>query len=141
MSESSRKLPVWSALGADGVALSHALFVGFVVWGEVLILVGSGLGWEWVHYLRFRLAHLLPVLFVGVQDLMGRVCPLTTWEEQLRRRAGQAVDSKPFIGRLVHRLLMCHLSEQTQRRIRLAFAAVVLITFVLLPPGGATRGP
>jgi hypothetical protein len=49
-------------------------------------------------------------------------------------RAGQTVSNKPFIGRLVHRLLMCHLSEQTQRTIRLSFAAIVLITFLMLPP-------
>jgi hypothetical protein len=119
---------------ADGVALSHLLFVGLVVWVEILILVGALLGWEWVYNLVLRLVHIGLVGFVAVQDLLGRVCPLTTWENQLRAKAGQVRSDKSFIGRVVHSLLMCELDERTLRRIRLSFAAVVLVTFVLLPP-------
>jgi hypothetical protein len=87
----------------------------------------------------FWAIHLGLVLVVGVQDLVGRICPLTTWENRLRQCAGQSVSAKPFIGRLVHRLLMCHLSERTQKIIRLAFAAIVLGRFLLAPPHGMTR--
>jgi hypothetical protein len=130
---SPSKAVCW-AVAADAVALTHALFVGFVVWAELLVLFGSLLGWDWVRNLPFRGVHLGLVVFVGVQDVLGRVCPLTVWENQFRARAGQATSGKPFIGRLVHRLLACHLSERTQRTIRLTFACVVLATFLLLPP-------
>ena len=116
------------------MATLHVLFVGFVVWTEVGILLGLLLQWEWIYNLPLRGIHLGLVSFVGVQDILGRVCPLTIWENQFRLLAGQEVSGKPFIGRLMHRLLMCHLSEQTQRIIRLSFAVVVLGTFVLVPP-------
>jgi hypothetical protein len=134
MATSSSAGAAWNAITADLVAVTHALFVGFVLWGEILILIGVALGWPWVYDLPFRGIHLGWVLLVGVQDLLGRVCPLTIWKNEFRARAGQAVSNKPFIGRLVHSLLMCHLREQTQRTIRLCFAAVVLLTFLALPP-------
>src|SRR5262245_39931609 len=96
-------------LWADVVALTHALLVGFVVWGELLILVGAVAGWEWVRDLPFRTVHLGLVLYVGVQDLLGKICPLTIWENQLRLLAGQTVSGKSFIGKVVHTLLMCDL--------------------------------
>ncbi len=122
------------AFRADVVALSHTLFVAFVFWGELLILAGGLLGWDWVHNLPFRLVHLGLVAYVGVQDLLGKICPLTIWERQLRTLAGQSLVDKSFIGRLVHTLLMCELSERTLRTIRLSFAAVVILTLLLVPP-------
>jgi hypothetical protein len=124
----------WYAFWADVTALTHTLFVGFVVWGELLILTGALLGWQWVHNLPFRAVHLGLVGYVGVQDLLGYICPLTTWERDLRLLCGQSASNKSFVGRLVHTLLMCELNERTLRTIRLSFAAVVVLTFVLLPP-------
>ena len=134
MGKTCREAISWYGVGADATVMTHALFVGFVVWAEILILIGLFAGWDWVFDLTFRLVHFGAVMAVGAQDLLGITCPLTIWERQLRQRAGQAASETPFIGRLVHRLLMCHLSEQTQRRIRLAFAAVVLVTFLLVSP-------
>jgi hypothetical protein len=119
---------------ADAIAALHLLFVTVVVWVQALVLLGALLGWDWVYDPVLRLCHLGLVGFVGVQDLLGRVCPLTTWENDFRRKAGQAPSDKSFIGRVVHSLLMCELNERTLRRIRLTFAAVVLLTFVLIFP-------
>jgi hypothetical protein len=132
--EQSHKPTAFFGIYADGIALLHLLFVTFVVWVEGLILLGVALGWHWIFDPVLRLTHLGMVAFVGVQDLVGRVCPLTTWEDQLRKMAGQSPSGKPFVGRVVHSLLMCDLDVRTQRRIRLTFAAVVLVTFLLVFP-------
>jgi hypothetical protein len=131
VAETSRR---WLGFWADVTASVHALFVTFVVWSELLILAGGLFDWAWTRDFTFRIAHLGLVLVVGGQDLLGVICPLTTWERRLRALAGQDVSSVSFIGRCVHSLLMCHLSERTLRTIRLSFAAVVLVTFVVLPP-------
>jgi hypothetical protein len=73
MTKTSASTAWWDAAGADLMAVTHALFVGFVLWGEVLILVGAVLGWEWIYSLPFRGIHVALVLFVGVQDILGRV--------------------------------------------------------------------
>lgn len=119
---------------ADLVALVHLGFVAFVVWTEALVLLGAVLGWEWTRDPVLRCVHLGLVGYVGIQDVFGKICPLTIWENRLRDRAGQTRSNKSFIGKIVHKLLMCELDERTLRRIRLTFALVVSVTFLIVPP-------
>jgi hypothetical protein len=119
---------------ADLTALVHLGFVAFVVWSELLIVLGAALGWDWVREPVFRCVHFGLVAFVGVNDLLGNICFLTTWENRLRDRAGQKRSDRSFIGKVVHSLLMCELDERTLRRIRLTFAAVVTVTFFAVWP-------
>src|SRR5207249_2342877 len=76
------------SLLADLVLLVHFGFVAFVVVGFVVIWVGYFCRWPFVRDLRFRLVHLLAMTLVLAEALAGFVCPLTTWERQLRIRAG-----------------------------------------------------
>ena len=119
---------------ADFVATVHLGFVVFVVWTEALVLLGAALGWEWVRDPVLRCVHFGLVGYVGVQDIFGKVCPLTIWENRLRERAGETRSGKSFIGTMVHKFLMCEWDERTLRRIRLTFAAVVTITFIVVFP-------
>ena len=75
---------------ADGVLVAHALFIAFVVFGQVLILLGLLLGWRWVRNFRFRIAHLAAIGIVVVQAWIGVLCPLTILENAPppRGRAG-----------------------------------------------------
>jgi hypothetical protein len=134
--QSAQTISPWYGIGANVVATNHALFVGFVVWGEIFILVGGARDWTTIDDPVFRLTHLGCVLYIGIQDLFGKICPLTSWERQLRALAGQTCANTPFIGRIIHRLMMCQLSERTQKIMRLSFAGIVLVTFILLPPRG-----
>ena len=119
---------------ADAIAVVHLGFVAFVVWTELLVLLGTVLGWEWIRDPVLRCVHLGLVGYVGVQDIFGKVCPLTIWENRLRDRAGQTRSNKSFIGKVVHQRLMCELDERTLRRIRMTFALVVTVTFVAVLP-------
>ena len=123
-----------AARRADLTALVHLGFVVFVVWLELLIVLGAILGWEWVREPVLRCCHFGLVAFVGVNDLLGNICFLTIWENRLREKAGQKRSDKSFIGKVVHSLLMCELDERTLRRIRLTFAAIVTITFFAVWP-------
>lgn len=135
MSETQNPAPkAGLARAADAIAVTHLGFVAFVVWTEALVLLGAALGWEWVRDPVLRCVHLGLVGYVGVQDVFGKVCPLTTWENRLRERAGQTRSTRSFIGKVVHNLLMCDLDERTLRRIRLTFALVVVVTFAVVFP-------
>jgi len=79
------------ALQADLVLILHLLYVGFVLIGQVVILVGACLRWKWVRNPWFRWLHLTAMGIVVFEALMGIVCPLTTWEVDLRYDAGQDV--------------------------------------------------
>lgn len=77
-------------LAADLVLIAHVGIVAFVLLGLVLTVVGGVAGWPWVRNRWFRLAHLATIGVVVAQSMAGVVCPLTTWESQLRHLGGQA---------------------------------------------------
>jgi hypothetical protein len=93
------------SLLADTVVLLHLLYVGFVIFGFLTIPAGWALGWAWVRNRTFRLLHFAAIAFVGLEGLIGMVCPLTEWEAQLRRMAGEDFGGGAFIARLASRIL------------------------------------
>jgi hypothetical protein len=84
-------------VAADVVLLLHVLFVGFVVFGLVLIYTGRALGWSWVRNPWLRLLHLLTIAVVVLQSWLSIICPLTTFEMTLRSRAGESTYVGSFI--------------------------------------------
>src|SRR6266478_2969023 len=102
------------SLLADLVLLVHFAFVAFVALGFLAIWVGYFCRWTFVRDLRFRVAHLLAIGLVLAEALTGVICPLTTWEKQLRVRAGQGTGySGSFIQHWFGRILFHDWSEQT----------------------------
>ena len=91
---------------ADGILLAHFLIVLFVLGG-----LAAGLCWlawrrpRWAISPWFRYAHLAAVGIIVLQAWLGRLCPLTLWENALRRKAGQPVYEETFIQHWLHELL------------------------------------
>jgi hypothetical protein len=83
---------------ADLLVAVHVGYVGYVVAGEVLIVVGWWRGWGWVWNFWFRATRLLAIGVVITEEAIGVRCPLTVWEESLRVRAGQPVTGESFVG-------------------------------------------
>ena len=119
---------------ADVVVAIHVAYVGFVVVGQLAILLGIPLKWSWVRNFWFRVLHLLAIVVVGVEGALGIICPLTTWEAQLRELAGQPVERGSFMGRLMHNLLFYDCDQWYFDMGHVVFALLVLLTFVLAPP-------
>ena len=69
------------------------------------MLVGGARGWAWVRCFYLRLIHVLLMVFVTGQAWLGRLCPLTLWEQDLRRIAGEASYEESFIAHGLSRLL------------------------------------
>lgn len=122
------------ALAADLILLLHALIVAFVLFGQVLVIIGGAIGWQWVRNLWFRLAHLATIVFVLIQTWLGQLCPLTVWEQDLRRAAGQATHDQSFIGYWLGRVLFFDLPWWAFIVAYTAFALVVLWSWWWLPP-------
>lgn len=125
---------------ADAVVILHASYVLFVVLGELLILLGWWRRWEWVRNLWFRGLHVLAILTVVAESWLGITCPLTTLEARLRSHAGQPVESSSFIGRLVHDLLFIDWPNWGFTVVYSLFGALVVISWVLLPPRWRSDG-
>lgn len=119
---------------ADVVVALHAVYVGFVVGGLVAILLGAVLRWRWVRNRWFRLTHMLAIIIVAGEALANVACPLTVWENELRRRAGQDVSEAGFLGRCLHNLIFFDLPAWVFTAGYFGFALFVLATLLLVPP-------
>jgi hypothetical protein len=96
--------------------------------------VGLWQRWRWVRNLRFRLAHLVAIAVVVLQAWLGVLCPLTTLENALRLRAGEAGYSGSFIGHWLHRILFYQAEDWIFTAVYSAFGAIVALTWWLGRP-------
>jgi Na+(H+)/acetate symporter ActP len=94
-----------ATLLADALLALHVGVVLFVVGLLPLVLVGGVRGWAWVRRFPLRLAHVLLMAFIAAQAWLGQLCPLTVWEQDLRRIAGEASYRESFIEHWLSRLL------------------------------------
>lgn len=122
------------ALLADLVVALHTAYVAFVVGGMALILIGIRRQWRWVRNPWFRIAHLLAILIVVGESILGIPCPLTTWEAELRQRAGHVSNGESFIGRCLHKLLFIEAPEWLFTVGYGAFAMLVVLALWWAPP-------
>jgi hypothetical protein len=119
---------------ADLVVAVHVGYVGYVVAGQLLILIGWLAGWSWVRNFWFRATHLLAMAVVVFEELQNIRCPLSVWEEKLRILAGQPTTGETFMGRILHSILFYNAEPWVFRVGYLAFGALILITFVFCLP-------
>lgn len=121
---------------ADALVVFHALYVGFVVFGQLAIVVAAPFRWEWARNPWFRFAHLAAIGVVAYEALNDIRCPLTVWEEQLRAAAGQDINAgETFVGRIFHNLLFYpDVPHSFFTTIHVAFFVVVVQGFVMYPP-------
>jgi hypothetical protein len=121
---------------ADAILVVHFLFVAFLVGGFALILAGAALGWRWVRSRSFRLGHLGAILIVTAESLLGLACPLTVWEDALRRAGPPETH---FVGRWIDRLLYYDFPEWVFTAAYAVFALAVAAAWRLVPPRPAAR--
>ena len=119
---------------ADAVAVLHFAYVGFVVVGLLMILMGIVLKWQWIRNRWFRIVHLTMIGIVAVEAVLNITCPLTTLEKYWRAKAGDAVYAGSFIGDLVDSILFIDAPEWIIRVGHLVFAMIVFSTLWLAPP-------
>ena len=121
-------------VAADLALVAHALFVAFVVVGQVLILVGWMRGWRWTRNPVFRLIHLGAIALVVLESWFGVMCPLTWLEFRLREAAGSPVAADGFLAYWLQRLIFYDAPPWVFTLVHTFFGAVVAATFVFYPP-------
>jgi hypothetical protein len=126
---------VFYAICADLLTAFHAAYVGFVVLGELAILIGAAFGARWARNPWFRGIHLLCIGVVVMEAFFHIACPLTVWEYTLRDWAGQATTRETFVGRLVHLVFLDdQFAPWVYEYLHIGFGILVLATYILLPP-------
>ena len=109
-------------IGADAVLMLHLGFILFVLLGGLLVAWKRG----------FLLLH-LPAMAWGIfVELSGRPCPLTHWENLLRRLAGSAGYEAGFVE---HYLLPLIYPAWLSIPVQYLLAAVVVVVNLLIYGG------
>jgi len=120
---------------ADIVLVIHFLFIAFVVLGQVLIVIGGVRHWAWVRSFRFRITHILAIAIVVLQDWLHMLCPLTVWENALRRAAGEPGYPGAFVGYWVGQVVYYEAPPWVFTVAYTLFGAIVLVSWFLVKPG------
>ena len=120
---------------ADALLVLHALIVLFNVGAVPVIWVGHFRGWKFVRAFSFRAVHVLLIGFVVVESVVGAICPLTTWEDALRTKAGADPRYQGgYLAHWLHRLIFYDLDESFFVVAYGLFFALVVITWVWVRP-------
>jgi Protein of Unknown function (DUF2784) len=128
---------------ADFVVFVHLLYMGYVAFGQLVIMIGWPLGWRWIRNPWFRGTHLAMILVVAIEGTQDFECPLTTWEKDLRKAAGQnfrgtdndEASGISFTGQMLRRIQFA--GNNWEEYVNTSFyiaAAVIVSTFLLVPP-------
>ena len=124
---------------ADLVVVAHLGYVLFVIFGQIAILLGAILKWQWIRNFWFRAVHFMMIAVVVFEALLGIVCPLTVWEDRLRTAGGGTTEEGSFIGRLMHDLLFVQVSPTTLTICYFLFGLMVLACLLWVPPRRPSR--
>ncbi len=116
---------------ADIVVFFHLCYMGYVVLGQLLILIGWPLGWKWIRNPWFRGTHLLMIAVVVVEALVDFECPLTTLEANLRGNTAEV----SFTGRVLRSIQFA--GDNWPDYVNTTFyvaGAIIVATIFLVPP-------
>jgi voltage-gated potassium channel Kch len=116
---------------ADIIVVVHALIAVFIISGFALIPLGAWFGWRFVRRRWLRVTHLFGILFVALETLFGVVCPLTLWEDWLRRNGPPDAG---FIARWVRWALYYDIPLWVFGTIYVVGAAVAILLWRWVPP-------
>ncbi|MFQ3651799.1 MAG: DUF2784 family protein [Gemmataceae bacterium] len=129
---------------ADLIAVSHLAFMAGVLLFPLLVLLGGGLGWSWVRRFWLRLIHLLTVLLVVMQPIVGHECPINEFERTLRGGELRNLQGASPLGAWANQLIYTRKPLEQLIPVYLSFAAVVVLSWLLVrpePPGALPPGP
>ncbi len=106
-------------MAADLVLALHLGFIVFVILGGLLVL-----RYRWFVYL-----HIPAAAWGAFVEISGRICPLTTWENSLRRSAGESGYAQSFVE---HYLVPIIYPAGLTRSVQFAIAALVFATNIAI---------
>ena len=118
---------------ADCMLFLHLMYVAFVVVGQLVIIVAGTFQRQWGRNPWFRWLHLLAIGIVVYEVVNDIRCPLTTWEEQLRLKAGGDINGHDtFMGWLMNKILFIDQYFENGRPPESFFTTLYIATFVVV---------
>ncbi len=106
-------------LAADLILAIHLGFIAFVVLGGLLAL-----RYRWI-----ACVHVPAAVWGAYVEISGRICPLTTWENSLRRSAGESGYGESFLENYVVPIIY---PAGLTRSVQFAIAGLVIVANVVI---------
>ncbi len=125
---------IYYLLAADAVLFLHVGIVLFIVVGLLLVFIGGFSGWSWVRNPWFRATHIVAIAIVMIQSWLDVICPLTSWEMQLREKTGDEVYNGTFMSYWLHYLLYYEAPLWTFIASYTLFTVLVISAWFLVKP-------
>lgn len=110
---------MFSRVAADLVLVLHLGFIVFVVLGGMLVF----------RYSRIAYLHIPAAVWGAFVEISGRICPLTTWENSLRRSAGETAYAESFVEHYVVPIIY---PPGLTRGVQFTIAGVVIVVNIVI---------
>jgi p-aminobenzoyl-glutamate transporter AbgT len=125
---------------ANLITVVHFLMVAWAVIALPVTLIGLATRAKFARGFWFRTTHLLFILFVVGETVLGVECPLTTWERDLRAIDGRElheVDDEPWLARASHNAFLFRgKTIADMLPYYLVFGIALVLVFIVAPPRG-----
>ncbi len=108
-----------SRIAADLVLAVHLGFIVFVILGGLLLL----------RFPKTMYLHIPAAVWGAFVEISGRICPLTTWENDLRQSAGESGYAESFVE---HYLVPIIYPAGLTRDVQLTLAGIVVFANLVI---------
>ncbi len=116
------------------MVLLHSLCVLFIVLSVPVIMAGHLLQWPFVKNFYYRSIHLGMLMVPVVETILGLPCPLTLWENQLRKLGGLEEYSKGCLQYWMEQWFHLAINAQTVDITSLLIGISCVFLCFLVPP-------
>ena len=120
---------------ADAIIVVHFLFILFMLLGFLLTAYALVFWQKFFDWWLFRSLHLLGIFYVSSLSILGKYCPLTILENELRlRHEVSSVYSGSFIVHYLERLIYPDVNPLVIQIPTIFIAVFTVVVFVVKPP-------
>ena len=120
---------------ADAIIVVHFLYILFMLLGFLLTGYALFFRQKFFDWWLFRLLHLLGIFYVVSLSILGRYCPLTILENELRLRyEAYSVYSGSFIVHYLEKLVYPDVNPLVIQIPTVFLAIFTIVVFIVRPP-------
>ena len=121
---------------ADAIIVVHFLFILFMLFGFLLTLYALFFRQKFFDWWLFRSLHLLGIFYVASLSILGKYCPLTILENELRLGYEvSSVYSGSFIVHYLEKLVYPDVNPLVIQIPTVFIAIFTIVVFIIRPPG------
>lgn len=120
---------------ADAIIVVHFLFILFMLLGFLLTTYALAFRQKFINWWLFRSLHLLGIFYVSSLSILGKYCPLTILENELRlRHEVSSVYSGSFIVHYLEKLIYPDVNPLVIQIPTVFLAIFTIVVFIVKPP-------